>query len=110
MRVSCKEKGGKRRDTRKGGGDKRGGGNADKRQAPFSIPSTFHDTGDREMQDEMTLIRLITIIIHLRPAESKGVSRLGAPEKGRAEKEKERRERRKNEKREGRSADITISC
>lgn len=71
------------------------------------IPSTFRDTGDREPQDEMTLIHLITVIIRLRLAESKGVSRLGVPEK---ESRKRRKREKKNERGSVRSADITISC
>jgi len=67
--------------------------------------STFRDTGDHEAQDEMTLIRLITVIIRLRLVDSKGVSRLGALEKGWKGKEKKMRNERK-----ARSADITISC
>lgn len=53
----------------------------------------------------MTLIRLITVIIRLRPAESKGVSRLGAPEKkdegekgGERERGGGRNEEKKNER------------
>lgn len=45
------------------------------RRQAILILSTFRDTGDREVQDEMALIRLITVIIRLSFAEFKGVSR-----------------------------------
>lgn len=56
----------------------------------YSHPLDFSRYGrDREAQDEMTLIRLITVIIRLKLAEFKDVSRLGAPRK-RTRREKER--------------------
>lgn len=83
--VDTKRRVRKTRDTRKVEGGPNGRAEMRMRRAAQAIliPLTFRDTGDREVQDGMTLIRLITVIIRLRLAESKGVSRLGAPEKGR---------------------------
>lgn len=99
--VDTERRGEKNARYAKGRGEGRmGGGNAadETRARLFSSPLTFRDTGDREVQDGMTLIRLITVIIRLRLAESKGVSRLGAPEKGRRRK---RRGGKKNEREKG---------
>lgn len=100
--VDTKRRERKTRDTRKVEEGRNGrGGNADETSARlFSSPLTFRDTGDREVQDGMTLIRLITVIIRLRLAESKGVSRLGAPEKGRRRKRRGGTEQKKKNERE----------
>jgi len=58
----------------------------------------------------MTLIRLITVIIRLRLADSKGVSRNSRRVRKRTKERKEEKNKARNERKVRLGSDITISC